>query len=264
MSLALKSCFMMFRLVQLLQRFSMCDLSLPSEFTDSAQDTFRELEFQHIGYEMKSNGTMDFTRKIYPCPCCYSYGDARTSKQKHAPQCTLATMLRAYEEHVGPGLGAALRDVSAATDAYLTSKQSFRPTTTVPPSASSASLAYDPSMLPKQPPRLASTGSDLLSMTTETTPLPDDGGVGPPPPKPLLKGWGDSLGWSMPDNTGMNLSLPEATASFAMSGAVGFTPRACVHVCLCACLCILPVLFLQLPVAFFNLGLHALASQAIF
>lgn len=189
----------------------------------SAQDTFRELEFQHIGYEMKANGTMDFTRKIYRCPCCYSYGDPRTSKQKHAPQCTLATMLRTYEEHVGPGLGVALRDVSAATDAYLTSKSSFRPTTTVPP-ASSASLTYDPSMLPKQPPRLTSSGSDLLSMTTETT-LPDDGGVGPPPPKPLLKGWGDSLGWSIPDNTGMSLTLPESTASFAVSGAVGFTPR---------------------------------------
>ena len=208
----------------------MFNLSLSSDLTDSAQDTFRELEFQHIGYEMKSNGTMDFTRKIYRCPCCYSYGDARTSKQKHAPQCTVATMLRIYEERVGPGLGVVLRDVPAATDAYRASKQSYRPTSSVPPPASSASLAYDPTMLPKQPPRLSSAGSELLSMTTETTPLPDDGGVGRPPPKPLLTGWGDSLGWG---DTGMNLSLPEATASFAVSGAVGFTPRACVHVSVC-------------------------------
>ena len=189
---------------------------------------------------MQPNGQTDFTRKIYRCPACYSYGDARTSKQKHAPQCTLANMLRSYEEHVGPGLGVALRDVPAATDAFISSKQTYRPTIAPAPVERSTSLAYDPSMLPKQPPRLSSSGSELLSMTTETTPLPDDGGAGPPPPKPLLdSSWGNSLGWNVHDNPGGNLSLPDTTASFAVNAPLGFTPRAsCVCVCVRACVCV--------------------------
>ena len=187
----------------------------------SAQDTLRELEFQHVGYELMRNGQHDLSRKIFRCPSCYAYGDARMAQNKHAPQCTLAAIMQTYEQKVSPGLGVVMRDIEGSTEAYRHAS-----------SAAKQTPAYDPSsILPPQQPQLVK-GVSSVSLVM----IPDDDVQPPPPEKPALwgSGWGNSLGWR--DSDTLNLSLPEKTASFAMNGPMSFTPRAFAwmyFVCVC-------------------------------